>query len=230
MSPVVLQQVVRPTPWAGAVAARVTNPLLLMPVFGAFLQTFVTHRVPSLAWTFLLLAAAFVTRVLKMRAAVQERAAVLGADGLLLRDRFVPLAELAGVEQEGERVLIALRSGERVELRVAADEQAGATPVLAALERSLASGRERDAAGQHLLAALRSGELDGVSGDAYRSLSLDDARCLEIVEDPSAAPAARIAAARIVAVHADDAARVRIAEAAEATANPDLREALRVSR
>lgn len=228
MPPLLLQQVIRPSTWMGSLADRSTNPLLLTPVFGAFFQVLVTHRVPSLGWAVLLLLAALATRVIKAKGLVRERAAILGGDGLSLEGRFVAVPELARVERLDAIIWVTSRSGERFELHVDEDEMAleRAELILHALERAIASSDERDAAGQDLVTGLKTGELQTAGSAAYRGISLDAGRWLAIAEDAAASPEARIAAARLVIDHTDDAVRIRIGAVAHATANPALRDAL----
>lgn len=94
---------------------------------------------------------------------------------------------------------------------------------------TLARGKR---AKEEWLEAVRAQSLS--TGDAYRRVAIDDDRLFAVLEDPGAAPDARIAAglalrtrAGDVKVRVDEVAR-RVRVAASATALPDLRDALAV--
>jgi hypothetical protein len=224
--PEALHEVIRRKTAGPTPAERFTNPILLVPVIGAFLQMLWTRSVPSLAWPLLLLVAAIATRALKAVSDVRERPASLGVDGLELQGRFIPVPDLAHVERRDDVVWVTTRAGERIELRADAAEIDRAAHVAEALGRAIVVDR-RDAAGEWLLADVDAIALRGAA-EAYRDPALDAERCLAVVEDVAASPKARIAAAEILGRHAvdDEAVRVRIGEAAGSTANPALREAL----
>lgn len=202
------------------------NLVLLLPVVGAFLQLLLTHRVPPLAWAVALLVAALATRVVRRRAEVRERPALLGHDGVALADGFVATSEMASVEHDHGVVRITMRSGVPHELRVDASTD-GIVPLVEALERSVAEG-PRENASENLLAELdtMSVRLRVAGADAYRGFGVDVGRCLAVAEDAGARPKVRIAAARLLANHPDDDVRARMAEVAESTADPALRRAI----
>ncbi len=218
--PLALHLVVRPKTVIGALAERFTNVLLLAPVFGAFFQTLFTHRVPSLAWGVLLLFAAAATRLLKTQ--VREHMALLGHDGVLVADRFVAVQELAAIERDDDTLWVTTHAGERLELRGTAEDMARAKPLVEELREAIA----RPAPALGLLGGVDAEALEAAGGVAYRGLPLDPGVCLAVAEDVSAPPAARVAAAKLVARDADPAVRIRIGAIAESTVNPALREVL----
>lgn len=149
-----------------------------------------------------------------------ERDATLGADGLALDGRFVARSAIAKIAVRGDACIIETTSGEQIELR--------GTPLDLARAARIASDESalpRDETGEALLARIDVASARRSQND-YRGMSLDAERCLAIAEDPRADPRARVAAAELIGDRLDEPARVRIAEAAEEAANPEVSEAL----
>ncbi|MEZ4405569.1 MAG: hypothetical protein R3A52_03595 [Polyangiales bacterium] len=178
--------------------------------------------------------------------------ATVGLDGVVIdwcgRRTRIPLRDIVGVRGEPERVCLDLRDGRVVELglrfaparfsddlnghrsrlawsraitervnaarQVDADARADATP--AAL---LPSGRSTDA----WLADLAS--LSGTAA-GYRDASLDADALWRAVEGARVEPVARVAAAAALAGSLDDDGRTRVRIAADAAAEPAVREGL----
>jgi hypothetical protein len=211
--PVSVIQVVRPNKRDASRAARWTNTLLLLPVVGAFVQIVWLRTVPSLAWPFMVLFAAFATRILKMKYGFHERPALLGADGVLLEKRFVAASEIAVLTRDADILRATTNDGERIELRL--PDARAASSTAEALRAAVASEAK------HV-------ELSPTRDDrgVYRGGALDPERWLAVVEDVAVPPRTRIAAAGLLADHVDDAVRLRVTNVADTTANPSLREAL----
>jgi hypothetical protein len=225
--PIELYQVIRREADGTSSASRFDHPLLLTPVIGAFLQMLWTRSVPWLIWPLLVLAAALATRILKARPVPRLRSAVLGADGVRIADGFFAPASVATVERRGEVVLLTTTAGGQIELRALPSDVARLQRVLDSLEEAM-SATALDPAGERTLTELGGQARRTTVGPAYRALALDRERCLAVVEDAAAAPAARIAAAEVLADETDrePALRERLASAADATANETLREVL----
>jgi hypothetical protein len=212
--PVSVIHVIRPTQRDASRLARWTNTLLLAPVLGAFVQISWSRTVPSLAWPFMALFAAFATRILKTKYGPSERAALLGADGVLLEKRFVAASEIGAFTRDGDILHATTKDGERIELRLPEPRAAAATAD--ALAVAISSSAE------HEVGLLARRDDQGV----YRGAALDPERYLSVVEDVAAPPRTRIAAAGLLADHVDEAVRLRVTSIADTTANPSLREAL----
>jgi len=229
--PIELHQVIRREADGTPSAARFDHPLLLTPVIGAFLQMMWTRSVPWLIWPLLVLAAALATRVLRAWAVPRLSPALLGVDGVRVEEGFVSAASLSNVERQGPVVFLNTTDRERIELRAVASDVERLAQVVDALSEAMAR-TALDPAGERTLTGLGGETLrttHRTTGQpAYRSLALDQERCLAVVEDAAAAPAARIAAAEVLADDPDPepALRARIASAAEGTANGALREVL----
>jgi hypothetical protein len=225
--PIELRHVIRREADGTSSAARFDHPLLLTPVIGAFLQMMWTRSVPWLVWPFLVLAAALTTRVLRALAVPRLSPALLGADGARVEDDFVSAASLATVERQGRVVLLTTTDRQRIELRAFPSDVERLAQVVDAL-RDAMNRTALDPAGERTLTALGSDAGRAPGQPAYRVLALDQDRCLAVVEDAAADPAARIAAAEILtdAPDPEPELRARIASAAEGTANEALREAL----
>lgn len=152
-----------------------------------------------------------------------EHPATLGADGLALADRFVSRSEIAKIEVDAARCIVTTHDGERLELRGSALDLARAARFAPAVAEV-----PRDPDGELLLTRVDVGQLRAEPA-GYRGFSLDGARCLAIAEDPRAEGRARIAAAELLRDQLDDAGRVRVAAAADETAQAEVREALLAS-
>lgn len=161
----------------------------------------------------------------------------IGTDGLsirrLLRRRFVPRAEIAGVRVHGAALIVERRSGRPVVVMTSGAEEA------AALARRVTDALVRQAAGAPVeaLATLdRAGRplaewthaiialLRESAGYRRAGIVADD--LFSVVEDGAAKPERRVAAAAALASCGEPAAKVRVRAAAEACVNNKLRIAI----
>jgi hypothetical protein len=167
---------------------------------------------------------------------------LVGSDGLTVRgeldDRFVAFASVDEVRDEDRGVALSLRDG---------GEFVVAGPALGAWQRRAVSERIRDALDalraadasartRSLLArgdtpfdAWRSSLRAQARGEAiYRNNALDRAELFDVLDDTSAPPAQRAAAAMVLAALDDrrDEALTRVRVAAESSASDPLRRAL----
>jgi hypothetical protein len=166
---------------------------------------------------------------------------MVGSDGVLLRRvaarrRFVSYADLRSVDIDGEAVVLTLRTGERIALRLgrgrAQKETRDAihrriTEALAAFERDRGTHAAQAlvAPGGRAVASW----LEAVRGigvaTGYRAATLDADRLWRIVEDAGAPPGARAGAA-VALGSLDTEGRERLRVAGGTVADPRLRVAL----
>jgi hypothetical protein len=163
-----------------------------------------------------------------------------GADGIIVRRRFIPYASIRRrsrryIEPGGEHLVLHLDSGEEVVFRVSAIHEEARAALLARLDTEIAAYRE--AARQAVLAALDRGEQSlsdwrkalgrlTTASDGYRSASVALADVQETLDNVAAPAERRIGAAIALAGAGDPDAPERIRVAAEACAEPRLRIAL----
>jgi hypothetical protein len=156
----------------------------------------------------------------------------VGRDGVLVQclgwSRFTPYADIVQVEHDRTSVSMHTLDGRR--LRVP-----GARGLEGTLRRAIARSRPDDDVANWLGQSGRSARewltaLRGVrprpSEVHYRVAQVPDARLWAVVEDGRAEPSARLGAAAALSDGIDEAGRVRLADAAHATAHPRLRVAL----
>jgi hypothetical protein len=156
----------------------------------------------------------------------------VGRDGILVAclgwSRFTPYADIVRVEHDRTSVWIHTLDGRRLRIP-------GARGLEGTLRRAIARSRPEDDVARQLAQAGRSARdwlaaLRGVRPRPnevhYRVAQVPEARLWAVVEDGGAEPSARLGAAAALADGIDDLGRVRLADAARATAHPELRVAL----
>jgi hypothetical protein len=173
---------------------------------------------------------------------------VVGADGILVRGRFLPYSKIRDVHyywrrqrekikgREGQLrvrdslVFVEMMDGERVKLtrkvtatlRAAIDDARAASAAgpgdPGALE-GLSAGGKRSRL--EWLRALRNMGSDGAG--VYRRASMDSEQLARLVDDSQVRPAARAAAVVVLAESGDRAAAKKLRVAAESLANPRVR-------
>lgn len=205
--------------------------------------------VPSLALPivvgYLVLCAVVGSSLLGRLLPVRRVGAIVGADGLLVRGRFLPYSEIRDVHFSWYRgkskspkqptpiqsnVSVERMDGERIhltanvlpELRDAIDK-ARAAWAAGPGDQALAEGLLTSAKGSglewlHALRALGSGKTD-----VYRKPELDSAQVARLLDDAQARPSSRAAAAVMLAASGDTSAAKKLRIAAESVANPRVR-------
>jgi hypothetical protein len=156
----------------------------------------------------------------------------VGRDGVLVQclgwSRFTPYADIVHIEHDRTNVWMHTLDGRRLHVP-------GARGLEGTLRRAIARSRPKDDVANQLAQAGRSARewlaaLHGVrprpSEVHYRVAQVPDARLWAVVEDARAEPSARLGAAAALADGIDERGRVRLADAARATAHPELRVAL----
>jgi hypothetical protein len=164
---------------------------------------------------------------------LRRRELVVGIDGLrldgLLRKRFIPFHEVERVRDEGDETLIDRKKGWDLRL-VKEPDGGGLTEVLS---RTIEARDEALSRPAELLEDLRRGERSAkawgesiakLTRGSYRDKRLRVADLEAVVDNPTADPEQRVAAA--VALSPDDEARARIRVAADGLADIDMRAAL----
>ncbi len=201
------------------------------------LLTFLAH----LPVFFLVAAAIVVNVVIALGLSYRVR---IGADGvhlsrLLARGRTIPHREMSLAKREGTTVVLRAKNGANLRLKSTPVLGLRAEQVAAALVedvndriavvRSAASGGtpamlRRD--GRPVVAWLRSVQPPVPGAASYREAAMPSETLWRVLEDPTAAPTARAAAAFALRKHLDEESRARVARVAEACAAPKLRVAL----
>jgi hypothetical protein len=200
-------------------------------------------KVAGAIWTVVF--AALAVNYLVMTIAPTARV-VVGSDGVqvswLRYRRFVPYADVAGIEPIDHGVRFALRSGASREIRFRSSTD---TDVEALVRRDALIARVREAmeggahgtSRQELLGRLARAnrpvdrwvrELATLRGDTqdYRSAAVRDDDLLDVVEDATAPPDARAAAAVVLRKTAGPDVRAKLRVVADAIAEPRLRVAI----
>lgn len=169
----------------------------------------------------------------------------VGDDGILLRwletRRFIPLGAIQDVESDPEGVVVVLRSGSRVKIRLSYKAHAKENErsrlldaIRARLEAHAPLGRAEEEGllargGRDLatwLADMRAlGAGTGTAG-GYRAIAIPEDRLWEILENPAADASAREGAALALHASLDDAGRDKVRTLSRTTASPRLRIAL----
>lgn len=222
---------------------------LVLPLIGitAAFGVFASHaEAHARAISALVLAAVLLVFALLVRALVPARV-VIGTDGIAVERMFgrtfIPYSQLTEVASRRGAVVLQLRGGSSLALptgpryagsRTRADESPH-TALLNRIEEARAAGRSRsiesacaadlDRAGRSLEAWRQ--HLRGlVVSESYRRASVGREEIAAVLEDASAPPQRRIAAALVLA-HGDDAAsKLRIADVVRTCADENLRAAL----
>ena len=163
----------------------------------------------------------------------------VGRDGVLLSAlhdrRFVPFHDIAHVTENGDAVVLGLRSGEEIALHVwsGSFEDAAQRRALAAIVSRGAGGaapRDDDELARQL--ARNGRALDewisfarslGGEGEVYRTIAARRADLWRVVEDGAAPEDARVAAALALRVDADASDQVRLESVAADSASPRVR-------
>lgn len=222
---------------AGAALRR--GGALVVTILGAFMALgFVVgpsnHAGPGLvpAWLF----ATGAAMLLAARVA-RPKSITIGADGIvipeLLRDRFVPFADVLGVHAAGPRLVLTLR-GEAAPLLL--DTAADAALTVSLRIREALTARSQAPAAQARLDRLARGDrtigawreaaahLLGQAGD-YRAAAFSEDDLAALLASPDASAEHRLGAALALA-SAGEAPRARVRVAADACASPRMRVAL----
>lgn len=224
---------------AASVASFAATLLALAMTFAALAQPHLERSYP-LSW--LVAVAAVAVRTAGARA-LGKRTILIGTDGVRIRgwrERFIPLEQIARVDEDDDGATIHLADGPAVRLAHDRDrDELDRGSFVARLEQ-VRLGRSRGAPGEALGAELDQGgrsvdqwlahlrSLVGSEG-AYRRARVD-AETLERVVDDGAAPARRrIGAALALSALGDEPAKQRIRLAAEASTDDALREALELA-
>ncbi|MFK7984563.1 MAG: hypothetical protein AB8I08_00905 [Sandaracinaceae bacterium] len=165
----------------------------------------------------------------------------LGADGVRLQTRwrrksqFVRYADIESIQQEermfGRRIIIALRSGKRVTLRVS---NGGRATLIEALLREGVRMHETGMQAGAVVAALEAGgDLDEwrrraegaiTSGADYRVAAIEPSKLEWLMRNPAATPTQRVGAA--LAMRGAAGGRQQIRVAADVSTDPAVKEAL----
>jgi hypothetical protein len=162
----------------------------------------------------------------------------IGTDGVFIerpwRKRFIPRAEISNADVHEGRLVLLLERGELISLPTSSTAEAAA--VAARIREALADRGGASAAvlarldrqGRPFEAWLRDLRALARPEGGYREAGLDRRALLEVVEDPTASPERRLAAAAALAPVAsrDEEARARVRVAAEACADERLRVAI----
>lgn len=167
---------------------------------------------------------------------------VVGADGLSIRgevsDRFIPHRIIDRVETQGRALVVVLKDGSRVEvagpsLGYRQRDALRRRLVDAMTEQATADATERTRAmlamGNRTFEAWRASLRALVRADGvYRQNTVHGAEMVQVLDDPTAPPEQRVAAAMVLAALDEqrDHVRTRVRVAAEATASEPLRGAL----
>jgi hypothetical protein len=172
-------------------------------------------------------------RRVALRPGVNRGTAAVGDDGLrltgLFLERFIPYDEMESIVPRARTgfVEVALRDGRTIRFRVANPREL----CLAVRERTRRLERREHSQPVASFRGARSSLRDwiararGVLVGGYRSSSATPEELLRLVEDPRAEPEQRIGAALALSESAEP-VRLRIADAAAATARPHLADAI----
>lgn len=167
---------------------------------------------------------------------IQPSSLDVGTDGLawrsLLRGRhFIPHRELVSATLQGSTLMLETAEGEVHEIPLGPIPAHHLGAVVRRIESAAASGRLNEDELNILVRSSRSLEewraaLAEISRGHYRSARVPDARLIEVVEDATGNPERRLGAAIALSEGGDEEARriirIRIAELAEDTVNPQL--------
>ncbi|HEX7664561.1 MAG TPA: hypothetical protein VF407_08625 [Polyangiaceae bacterium] len=164
----------------------------------------------------------------------------IGADGVLVtspwKKTFFAYGDLSAVETASGGVVLVAKDGTRTHVRTMTGQGNASPDRDAILERLQAGIRAAQRDGVAVQFLVERGDLTprewiermralGQGGTDYRVAGVDEGALWRVVEDAAAPPATRIAAATSLRI-ADDRAKTRLRATAEATASPELKDAL----